>query len=119
MAFAGGDLNLTGTKYWNVDSSEDDTCFVLRRAAHNTLYALANSNAVNQKIVGYKLPVWRVLVYSGEGALAGLFLIWGFFAIFTAIRSKDKGKKSKKAAAAAEGENLEVKEAEPAEKAEE
>jgi hypothetical protein len=88
MAFAGGDLNLTGTKYWSPSSSEDDTCIVLRRAAHNTLYALANSNAVNQKIIGYKLPLWRVLLYAGEGALGAGLVIWGGLVIFFLLRKK-------------------------------
>ena len=106
MAFAGGDLNLTGTKYWSPSSSEDDTCIVLRRAAHNTLYALANSNAVNQKIIGYKLPLWRVGVYTGEAVLGALFLVWGFLAIASILGLFSRKKKA----------NAEVAQAEASEK---
>ncbi|MBQ6731036.1 MAG: glycoside hydrolase family 3 protein [Bacilli bacterium] len=111
MAYAGGDLNLTGTKYWNASVNEDEDCFVLRRAAHNTLYALANSNAVNQKIIGYKLPLWRELVYIGEGVIGAGFLVWGFCVIFAALGLWPKQKRQ--AAAKAEQAN-----AEPAEKQE-
>ena len=110
MAFAGGDLNLTGTKYWNPSSSEDDTCIVLRRAAHNTLYALANSNAVNQKIIGYKLPLWRVGVYTGEAVLGALFLVWGFLAIASILGLFSRKKKANAEVAQAEASEKPVEE---------
>ena len=106
MAYAGGDLNLTGTKYWSASSAEDEDCYVLRRAAHNTLYALANSNAVNQKIIGYKLPLWRVGVYAGEAVLGALFLVWGFLAIASILGLFSRKKKA----------NVEVAQAEASEK---
>ena len=98
MAYAGGDLNLTGTKYWSPNTNEPEDVNVLRRAAHNNLYALANSNAMNQKILGYKLPVWRELLYIGEAGVGVLFLAWGALVIIMTLRSKGdgKGKKAKK-----------------------
>ena len=121
MAFAGGDLNLTGTRYWKASAKEPENCVVLRRAAHNTLYALANSNAMNQKILGYKPPVWHIVMYSIEGGLGLLFLAWGALVIIMTLRSKDDGKgkkskKAKKAAATADGEVMAVEEA-PSEEA--
>ena len=90
MAYAGGDLNLTGTKYWtSARSSEVEDVVMLRRAAHNTLYALANSNAMNQKILGYRLPIWQELLFIGEAVIGAGFLVWGFFVIWTTLRRKD------------------------------
>ena len=43
MCYAGGDLNLTTTKYWtNVDSSSASDVTALRKAAKNILYSIAN-----------------------------------------------------------------------------
>ena len=104
MAYAGGDLNLTGTKYWSPKANNAEHCNVLRRAAHNNLYALANSNALNQNIRGYKMAVWRELVYIGEAGVGVLFLGWGFLVIFMTLRNKDnkKAKKGKKEAEVSE-----------------
>ena len=103
MIYAGGDLNLTGTKYWSgARKSEVEDVVMLRRAAHNTLYALANSNAMNQKILGYKLPIWQELLFLGEGLLGAGFLAWGFFVVFTALGMWPKQRKKAAEAAAAE-----------------
>ena len=115
MAYAGGDLNLTGTKYWSPNVNEPEDVNVLRRAAHNNLYALANSNAMNQKILGYKLPLWRELVYIGEAGVGVLFLAWGFLVIFMTLRNKG-GKKAKKGGEeAVEGEVVNEEKAEATE----
>jgi beta-glucosidase len=48
MVLAGGDLNLSNTKSLTYTDYTDATfATALRNAAHNTLYALANSNAMN------------------------------------------------------------------------
>ena len=90
MIYAGGDLNLTGTAYWKTAKADEvEDVVMLRRASKNILYALANSNAMNQTILGYKLPVWQVLLFVGEGVLGAGFLTWGFFAIWTTLRRKE------------------------------
>ena len=99
MIYAGGDLNLTGTKYWSsASSSEAGDVAMLRRSSHNILYALANSNAMNYKIVGYKLPIWKELLYIGEGVLGAGFLAWGFLVIFFTLRKKEDGDKKEEKA---------------------
>ena len=90
MIYAGGDLNLTGTAYWKTAKADEvEDVVMLRRASKNILYALANSNAMNQTILRYKLPVWQVLLFVGEGVLGAGFLTWGFFAIWTTLRRKE------------------------------
>ena len=34
--------------------------FVLRKASHNILYAVANSNSVNAEVLGYKMELWLI-----------------------------------------------------------
>ena len=101
MLYAGGDINLAGDKKCmlqksNVDgtpsvtSTDAKDANLLRRSAHNNLFAIVNSNAMKVDVLGYKPPVWRVLLYTGFGVISGALVVWGFFAIFTALRKKDK-----------------------------
>ena len=111
MLYAGGDIGLInsdmgylGTGSGGVSFSNAKDVSYLRRAAHNTCYALANSNIMRADIIGYRLATWKVLIYVMDGVVAGLLVIWGFFMIFTSLRAKDngkrkKGKKAKKEAA--------------------
>ena len=90
MAYAGGDLNLTGTAYWKTaKKSEIEDVVMLRRSSHGILYSLANSNAMNQKILGYDLPIWQELLFIGEAVIGAGFLAWGFLVIFKTLRKKD------------------------------
>ena len=94
MIYAGGDLNLTADKPWAgrkaADPNNPGDVNCLRRAAHNNLYAIVNSNAMRATILGYKLPIWEVILYVVDGVLAGGLAVWGFFAFFTAIRKKEQ-----------------------------
>nr|MCR5490531.1 glycoside hydrolase family 3 C-terminal domain-containing protein [Bacilli bacterium] len=61
MLYAGNDLILTtlDTLRWNdSDASSAKDVYVLRTAAHNILYTVANSNSVNVRIIGYNLETW-------------------------------------------------------------
>ena len=100
MLYAGGDINLAGDKKCMLQKSNVyGTPFVtatnakdanlLRRSAHNNLFALVNSNAMKVDVLGYKPPVWRILLYTGFGVISGALAVWGFFVIFTALRKKD------------------------------
>ena len=89
MIYAGGDLNLTGTKYWTTArSGEKEDVIMLRRAAHNILYAVANSNAMNQKILSYEMPDWQKLFMVGEAVVIAGIVIWGGLVIFFTLRKK-------------------------------
>ena len=90
MAFAGGDLNLTGTAYWKTaKKTEAEDVEMLRRASHNICYALANSNAMNQKILGYQLPTWQVILFASEGAIGLVLLGVGALLIVKTLKKKE------------------------------
>jgi beta-glucosidase len=92
MIYAGGDLNLTINKKWAESSVHDDDpadVSVLRRSAHNNLYALVNSNAMAAKIIGYRAPLWETLIYVADGTIGLGLGVWGFLVIFFTLRKKD------------------------------
>lgn len=88
-AYAGGDLNLSTTRDWHsyeADNANDVN--VLRNAAHNILYTVANSNALNGTVIGYTTPTWVIITYVAEALLILLDLVWGFFA-FHKLKKKN------------------------------
>ena len=101
MLYAGGDISLVGnetlklqtsgtynTPYISFDNAKDVS--LLRRSAHNNLYAIANSNMMRADIVGYKPAGWKVAIFVGDGVIGGGLATWGFFAIFTSLRRKEE-----------------------------
>ena len=93
MIYAGGDVNLTLNSKWRKGKADpDDTgdVMMLRRASHNLLYALANSNAVRFDILGYKLPIWQEILLIGDGVIVLALAAWGFFAIRGALKKSDE-----------------------------
>ena len=101
MLYAGGDIGLIGQDTLKLQTSgvynspyvtptDPKDANLLRRSAHNNLFALANSNIMAAEIIGYKLATWKVLVYVFDGVLSAGLLTWGFFAIWTALRKKDE-----------------------------
>ena len=102
MLFAGGDLNLcstedcklrTDTRYGApIDPKNAKDVTLLRKSAHNNLYAVANSCALKVEVLYYKPALWRIGLYIADGAIAGCLAIWGFFVIFTALRKKEEPK---------------------------
>ena len=100
MLYAGGDINLAGdkqcmlqktNKYGTPFVSEKDAkdASLLRRSAHNNLYAIVNSCAMKVDVVGYNPPIWRVALNAAEIGIGAGVVVWGFLAIFTALRKKD------------------------------
>ena len=92
MAYAGGDLNLQNFgQEWSARKSNASDMTILRNAAKNVLYTVANSNAMNTAVVAYKLPIWVVAIIILDSTVIGSFGIWGFFAIKKSIKvSKSK-----------------------------
>jgi len=105
MIRAGGDINL----YQGGRLIDDDTSAThvtaLRRAMHNNLYVLANSNLFNVLVIGYRWPWWIHLMLWGQIGLLIGFLVWGFFALN--VKGIIKGThKLSKAKAGADGVNV-------------
>ncbi|MDR1092807.1 MAG: glycoside hydrolase family 3 C-terminal domain-containing protein [Clostridiales bacterium] len=89
MAYAGGDLNLqTIGQDWSVNKADPNDLTVLRNAAKNILYTVARSNAMNDEVSGYRLPVWDVILIASEVAVTLGLAAWGFFAIRGSIRKQ-------------------------------
>ena len=101
MLYAGGDLNLVADKeqklqtsnkystpYVKADNAKD--AHLLRRSAHNNLYALANSCALKVDIIGYKTAWWKTMIRVIEIAIPVCLAAWGFAVIFTSLRKKEE-----------------------------
>ena len=86
MIYAGGDLNLTLTRYWlRPDENNDGDVAMLRRAAKNVLFSVVNSNAMNgideKTVLRFAMPVWQEVTLVTECAVIVGLMIWGFFEI--------------------------------------
>ena len=93
MAYAGGDLNLaTQAKEW-VDANDPTDVTVLRNCTKNTLYMLVNSNFVNSEIIGYTMPMWRMLVAIIEPILFVGLAVWGVIVIVLTYKKTPGEKK--------------------------
>lgn len=90
MFYAGGDLDLAtmSTSMWtDCDTSDTSDAIVLRRAAKNILWTFANSNAMNGEVIGYKMPLWTIVLIVVDCVIAAALAAWGFFAIRKAFKT--------------------------------
>ncbi len=91
MLYAGNDLILTSMPEYmwqDASSSSAEDVNILRQAAHNILYTVANSNSVNVKVIGYRTEWWiTATIVVDCVAFVGL-AVWGFFAIRGALRKQ-------------------------------
>ena len=101
MLYAGGDINmvsledrkLTTEKRFGtpvVSKTDAKDCNLLRKAAHNNMYAVANSNAMKADIIGYNPAKWQILLWVVDGVFGVGLAAWGFFAIWTSLKKKDE-----------------------------
>ena len=104
MCYAGGDLNLNGAKPWSKpDEESEGDVTVLRRAAHNLLYCVVNSNIMTIEITGYLPPVWQSCLWIGEGVIGAGLIVWGvllFIPFIKSLKSEGKDEKEEETAAA-------------------
>ena len=104
MCYAGGDLNLNGAKPWSKPNEESEgDVTVLRRAAHNLLYCVANSNIMTMEVTGYMPPVWQSALWIGEGVIGAGLIVWGvllFIPFIKSLKSEKKDEKEEETAAA-------------------
>ena len=113
MLYGGGDISLcsdekimlkTGNSdYDTISKSSAKDANLLRRSAHNNLYALANSCALKVDIIGYKEAPWKLALTGVEWGIIGVIIIWGAAMIVTALLAKEK-KQAKADAVAANAE---------------
>ena len=100
MLYAGGDINLCADKELKlqtsgrystpyIKASDIKDVNLVRRSAHNNLFALANSCALKVDVIRYEMAWWKVLFRVVEIAIPVALAGWRFFAIFTALRKKD------------------------------
>lgn len=86
MVYAGGDLNLTTMRYWTrADENSASDVSMLRRAAHNVLYSVVNSNAMNgideNTVLRTAIPIWQEVLFICEAVIVLALGVWGFFEI--------------------------------------
>lgn len=87
MAYAGGDLNLMMTgSGWKCDFSYAADVIVLRQCVKNILYTVVNSNAMNGDVIGYRLPIWTILLIVFDCLLIAALAVWGFVVIRNAVK---------------------------------
>lgn len=96
MAYAGGDLNLATQPVSWCDTSDIADLIVLRNAAKNVFYTVANSNAMNYDIVGYAMPSWEVALIVVDCLVPVALAIWGFFAIWKFVKGESFFKRFRK-----------------------
>ena len=95
MIYAGGDLNLTTTRPWmNADPASASDVAVLRRAAHNILYTVVNSNAMNgvdeHTVFTTLLPLWQIILIAVDCVAAVALAVWGAFELRAAKKKEEK-----------------------------
>ena len=100
MLYAGGDINLcSDAEQMLITSGANDTPYVsktnakdvnlLRKSAHNNLFALANSAMLKVDIIGYKTAWWKIMFRVVEIAIPVCLAGWGFAVIFISLRKKE------------------------------
>ena len=97
MIYAGGDLNLCSDKsrmWTDYDSSSAADVTVLRRAAKNVMYTVANSNAINNLNYRYSMAIWKILLIVGNCVIAAGLIVWGVFAVRGALKKSKSARTS-------------------------
>lgn len=89
MIRAGGDIVLNQAGKLPDGETATDVS-LLRRAAKNILYVTANSNAMNVTVIGYRLPVWQVILICVDCAVVVGLAVWGAFAVRSALKKDER-----------------------------
>lgn len=81
MLYAGNDLilaSLPDLLWTDADFNSAEDMQVLRTAAHNILYTVANSNSMNVDITGYRTETWLTALYIVDAVAVLALAAWGF-----------------------------------------
>lgn len=84
MLYAGNDLILASVEnlmWTNPEADNVEDVMILRQAAHNILFAVANSNSLNVKVIGYQTEWWITATYVLDVVVAIVLVVWGVYAI--------------------------------------
>ena len=76
-------------KAYMTKTNEASTVAVMREAAHDYLYAIANSDAMNDR--NFATSGWVKTLYTVDGILAAVFVIAELLIIFSFLRKRKKG----------------------------
>lgn len=92
MTYAGGDINLSTTRFWeSQDWNNAGDVTVVRKALKNILYTVGNSNAMNGHGEGvtysYTLPTYRILQIIIDVVLPVAIIAWGV-PVFLIVRKR-------------------------------
>ncbi len=97
MLRAGGDLSLAQFRAPSSMSTATDVT-VIRKAAKNILYTVANSNALNsvssETVITYSKPLWEKLMIGGVSGISAILLIW---CVVTWVKAAKKLRKEQQA----------------------
>ena len=96
MLYAGNDLILvsqTNLMWTDFDENSAQDLTIVRQAAKNILYVVANSNSMNVDIVGYNMEWWMTVLIVVDCVVPVGLAVWGFFVIRKALGKNKKGNK--------------------------
>ena len=92
MLRAGGDLVRTTTGQGKIPMNTEEDKLVARRAAHNILFTVANSCAMDQYVKGTTqvalTPVWKIALYA-------LDAVFGALLLYATVKTANKYRKMK------------------------
>ena len=91
MIRAGGDLNLCqdGKPSTSADKLTATQASLIRTAAKNILFVIANSSAMNNEFT-YRLANWELVMFLVDAAAVAALALWGFTTV-RKIRKKQSG----------------------------
>lgn len=98
MAYAGGDINLTTTRPWlSARATDAGDVTVLREAAHDTLYTIVNSCAMNgidkDTVLRVAKPMYEIIIIICECVIGAGLIVWGVLVILKTFVLKNKNGK--------------------------
>lgn len=91
MIRAGGDLVLNqGNKIPEASDRSATQITCIRNSCKNILYTIANSNAMNKEIDGYRRPMWEITLIHIDVAIAFALLTWGAIVLIKAKKQDNE-----------------------------
>lgn len=88
--YAGGTLDLCAqmAPVEFIDANNPADCQMLRKATHETLYAVANSNIMSVEIDHYAMAYWKIVLIIVDCVVPVGLIVWGVFSIRFAFKKE-------------------------------